>query len=142
MNHKWEQESGQESRSGFSLHLLYLSFMPFGAVSPSAIHDLNAVERSQDKQGSSYSNPHRNQHPRHVSRLHEKETITAILKRQAIQGGPFSTSVRLQCISMLYFTVCSQTQPNTLEKGKGSELFITPPCSYIMLFISSSPNTL
>jgi len=46
--------------------------MPFEAVSPSAIHNLNAVERSQDEQGSGYPDPYRNQHPRHVASLHGK----------------------------------------------------------------------
>lgn len=60
--------------------------MPFRAISPSAIHNLNAVECSQDKKGSGNADPHRNQHPRHVPCLQEKETITAILKRQPVQS--------------------------------------------------------
>lgn len=46
--------------------------MPFEAISPSAIHNLNAIERSQDEQGSSYPNAYRHQHPRHVASLHRK----------------------------------------------------------------------
>lgn len=43
--------------------------MPFEAISSSAIHNLNAVECSQDEQGSSYPNPNRHQHSRHVASL-------------------------------------------------------------------------
>lgn len=41
-------------------------------VSPSAIHNFNAVEHPQDEQGSSYPNPHGHQHPRHIACLHGK----------------------------------------------------------------------
>lgn len=43
--------------------------MPFEAISSSAIHDLNAVECSQDEQGSSYPYPNRHQHSRHIASL-------------------------------------------------------------------------
>jgi len=46
--------------------------MPFEAISPAAIHNLNAVERSQDEQGSSYPYPYWHQHPRHIASLHKK----------------------------------------------------------------------
>lgn len=47
--------------------------MPFEAISSSAIHNLNAVECSQDEQGSSYPNPNRHQHSRHVASLNRGE---------------------------------------------------------------------
>lgn len=47
----------------------YLSFVPFEAISPSAVHHLNAVERSQDEQGSRYPHPYRHQHPGHIASL-------------------------------------------------------------------------
>lgn len=47
----------------FPLQLLYLSFMPLRAISPPAIHNLNAVECSEDEEGSSYPDSYRNQHP-------------------------------------------------------------------------------
>lgn len=53
--------------------------MPLEAISPSAIHNLNAVERSQDEQGSSYPNSYRHQHPRHVASLRRKGNTISLL---------------------------------------------------------------
>lgn len=60
--------------------LPYLPFVSLGAVSPAAVHDLDAVERSQDEQGSGDANSHRNQHPRHVSCLEGQRSRATLPK--------------------------------------------------------------
>lgn len=94
--------------------------MPLRAISPPAIHNLNAVECSEDEEGSSYPDSYRNQHPRHVSCLHWKETsreeiTTASFQRYfpllqvenmvgpADLGGLFQPSWFYDCNTTLHF---------------------------------------
>lgn len=79
--------------------LPYLPFMSLGAVSPPAIHNLDAVECSQDEEGPSYSHSHRNQHPRHVSCLKGKEKSRATLPKPSFQSHFHQASTAINSYS-------------------------------------------